>query len=129
LKIASLIARILLGALFVFAGSNHIFNFLPAKGPMPPGPAGQFLSGMLGSGYFYVVGFFQVLSGLLLLVNRFVPLALTVLAAVIFNILVVDVLMAHQALPVGVVLVLLWCLIAWPVRSAFLPLLQSKAAS
>ncbi len=127
MKIASTIARILLGALFLFAGSNHIHPFLP-MGKIPPGPAGDYMNGMLATGYFVFVGFCEALPALLLLINRYVPLALTVLAAVITNILVVDVLMAHQALPVGIVLVILWLLTAWRVRSVLLPLLRPRAA-
>jgi putative oxidoreductase len=90
MKIASLIARLLLGALMVFAGANHIFNFLP-QGPMPSGVAGQLLQGMMGTGYMAFVGVCEVIAGLLLLINRFAPFALTVLAAIIVNIIVVDV--------------------------------------
>lgn len=127
MKIVSLISRILLGAIFLLAGSNHIHPFLP-MGKIPPGPVGEYMNGMLATGYFVVVGFFEAVPGLLLLINRFVPLALTVLAAVILNILVVDVLMAPQALPVGALVTILWLLTAWRVRSAFFPLLQQRVA-
>jgi putative oxidoreductase len=125
MKIASLIARILLGALFVFAGANHLFNFF-GKQPLPAGVAGQFLGAMINSGYMSFVGVCEVAPGLCLLFNRFVPLGLVVLAAVIVNILVVDVLMAPIGLPVGVVVVVLWCLTAWRVRSALFPLLWRR---
>ena len=62
MKIASLIARLLLGALMVFAGSNHIFNFLP-KAPLPPGVAGQFLGAMIATGYLSIVGACEVARG------------------------------------------------------------------
>ena len=127
MKIASLIARILLGALFVFAGANHLFNFL-GKQPIPPGIAGQFLGALMASGYMYFVGICQVASGLCLLFNRFVPLGLVVLAPVIVNILVVDVLMSPIGLPIGVLIVILWCLTAWRVRSMLFPLLTRRVA-
>ena len=127
MKIVSLIARLLLGALMVFAGSNHLFNFLP-KAPMPPGLAGQFLGAMMATGYMYIVGVCEVVPGLLLLVNRFVPLALTVLGAVIVNIFIVNLLMAPRALPIAIVVIILWVLAAYRVRTAFLPLLQQRVA-
>jgi len=127
MKIASLIARILLGALFVFAGANHLFNFF-GKQPLPPGAGGQFLGAMIATGYMSFIGVCEVAPGLMLLFNRFVPLGLMVLAAVIVNILVVDVLMAPIGLPVGVVIVILWCLTAWRVRSALFPLLLRRVA-
>jgi len=127
MKIASLIARLLLGALMVFAGANHIFNFLP-QGPMPSGVAGQLLQGMMGTGYMAFVGVCEVIAGLLLLINRFAPFALTVLAAIIVNIIVVDVVVMPKALAVGAFVTVLWVLAAWPARSVFLPLLRQRAA-
>jgi len=127
LKIASLIARLLLGALMVFAGANHLFNFLP-KQPMPPGVAGQFLAAMIATGYMYIVGVCEVVPGLLLLVNRFVPLALAVLGPVIVNIFIVNLLMAPKALPVAILVIILWILAAYRARTAFLPLLQQRVA-
>ncbi len=127
MRIVTVIARLLLGALMVFAGANHIFNFLP-KGPMPTGVAGQLLEGMIGSGYMTFVGVCEVIAGLLLLVNRFAPLALTVLAAIIVNIIVVDALVMPKALAVAAVVTLLWILAALPVRSAFAPLLRLRVA-
>jgi len=127
MKIVSLIARLLLGALMVFAGANHLFNFLP-KSPMPPGLAGQFLGAMIATGYMYAVGVFEVLPGLLLLINRFVPLALAVLGPVIVNIFIVNLLMAPKALPISAVIIILWILAAYRARSAFLPLLQQRVA-
>jgi hypothetical protein len=111
----------------VFAGANHIFNFLP-QGPMPSGVAGQLLQGMMGTGYMAFVGVCEVIAGLLLLINRFAPFALTVLAAIIVNIIVVDVVVMPKALAVGAFVTVLWVLAAWPARSVFLPLLRQRAA-
>lgn len=127
MRIVAIIARFLLGALMVFAGANHIFNFLP-QGPMPSGVAGQLLEGMIGSGYMAFVGDCEVIAGLLLLVNRFAPLALTVLAAIIVNIVVVDALVMPKALAVAAVVTLLWILAAIPVWTAFSPLLRQRIA-
>ena len=127
MKIASTVARLLLGALMVFAGANHVFKFLP-QGPMPSGVAGQLLQGMVGTGYMAFVGVCEVIAGLLLLVNRFAPIALTVLAAIIVNIIVVDAVVVPKALPVAAVVTILWILAAFPVRSAFLPLLKQRVA-
>lgn len=126
MKIVAMIARILLGALFVFSGANHIFNFL--KGPLPPGPAGQFISIMMASGYFYVIGFMQVLPGLMLLANRYVPLSLILLGAMIFNIDVVNVLIAPSSPTYAAsgFITLLWALVYWHERASFRPILVSK---
>jgi hypothetical protein len=67
----------------------------------------------------WVVAAFEVVPGVLLLVNRYVPLALALVAPVIVNILTFDVLMQPQGLAMGGVVAILWLLIAYRVRSAF----------
>ena len=127
MKITSIVARLLLGALFLFAGSNHIFNFLP-KQPSPPGAVGEMVSSMIATGFMVVVGICEALPAILLLVNRFVPLALLVLASLIFNIIVMNAMMSLTSLLFGAVLIALWCLTAWRVRSVFFPLLSQKVS-
>src|SRR5689334_7001144 len=81
------VLRVLIGILFVVMGLNLIFNFLPQpKGPMSPG-AVAFGTGLAASGYMPVLlGATQAIAGALLLLNRFVPLALVVLAPIVVNI-------------------------------------------
>ena len=124
MKIAANITRILLGVIFLFFGSNMVLNFLHA--PMPGGILGQFSGALLASHYNYAVAFFQVVPAVLLLINRYVPLALALLAPVIVNICLVHILMAPSGLPMATVVVILWTLTAYPVRSAFFPLFQQK---
>ena len=74
MKIAALIARLLLGLIFVVFGLNGFLHFIP--GPMPSGLAGQFIGALFQSHYVLVVSALQVAGGVLLLVNRYVPLGL-----------------------------------------------------
>jgi putative oxidoreductase len=124
MRIVAMIARLLLGAIFVVFGMNLFLNFLHA--PMPTGTAGQFFGALYVSRYIYAVACFQVVPGLLLLVNRYVPLALALLAPVIVNICLVHLLMAPSGLPMAAVVVTLWILTLIPVRSAFRPLLAAR---
>jgi putative oxidoreductase len=126
LKIVALIARLLLGALFVFSGANHLFNFM--KGPLPPGVVGQYMGIMIVSGYMYVIGFMQVAPGLMLLANRYVPLSLIVLAAMIFNIDLVNVLImgGGPALGISSFITLLWALVFWHERASFRQILTPR---
>jgi putative oxidoreductase len=128
MKIASIVARILLGALFVFGGSNHLFNFVPAQ-PLPPGPAGQFIAGMTGIGYLTFIGVMEVIGGLLIITQQFVPFGLTILGPIVVNILVVEALIMPKAVLVAVVMIVLWVVSAWPLRRLFFPLLQRKASA
>src|SRR4051794_4161073 len=92
MRIASLIARYLAGVIFLVMGLNGFLNFIPL--PPPPGVAAQFMGALYVSHYAWVIFAFQVIGALLLLVNRYVPLAVAILAPVIVNILTFHVLMA-----------------------------------
>jgi putative oxidoreductase len=123
MKIAATIARYLMALIFLVFGMNHYLNFIP-MGPMPTGLPGQFFNVLMVSHYMYVVAFFEVAPAVLLLINRYVPLSLTLLAPVIFNILLTGLLISRDALPMAVVLIVLWLLVAYRVRSAFSGILQ-----
>jgi putative oxidoreductase len=127
MKIASLIARYLLALIFLVFGMNHYLNFIP-MGPIPAGIAGQFFGALIASHYLYVVAFLEVVPAILLLINRYVPLALVVLGPIIVNICLTQILMAPSTILVGAVVAILWCLTAWRVRSVFLPFLQQRVA-
>ena len=127
MKVVSTIARYLLALIFLVFGMNHYLNFIPT-GPLPAGLAGQFFGALIASRYLYVVAFLEVVPAILLLINRYVPLALVVLGPIIVNILITQVLMGPSMLPIGAVVAILWCLTAWRVRSVFFPLLQQRVA-
>lgn len=120
MKIAFLIARNLLGLMFLIFGLNGFLHFIPAP-PPPAGTATQFLSALGASGYMTPVFVLQLAGGVLLLANRFVPLALVLLGPVIVNILLYHALMAPapaNAAP-GIVALALWSVVFYSVRSAF----------
>jgi len=118
MKIATIIARVLLGLAFVVFGLNFFLNFIPAP-PPPPGLAGDYFKVFAASGYTHVVGAMQLLSGLLLLIGRFVPLGLTILAAIIFNIWTFHLLMAPEGFPPALVVTLLELFLLWRYRESF----------
>ena len=117
MKIAALIARILLGLVFVVFGLNGFLHFL--NGPLPSGLAGQFLSALFASHYVLLVSAVQVVGGALLLVNRYVPLALTLLGPVIVNILAYHLLMNRQGLVMAILVAIFWCILAYRHRQYF----------
>lgn len=124
MKTAIVIARILLGLMFVIFGSNFFLNFIPMP-PPPPGLAGDYFKVFAASGYMYVVGAMQLLSGLLLLIGRFVPLALTILAAMIFNIWTFHILMDPQGLfPMAIVVMALELFLVSSYRDRFAGILR-----
>jgi uncharacterized membrane protein YphA (DoxX/SURF4 family) len=123
MKVLTIIARILLGLIFVFFGSNAFLHFIPMP-PLPPGLAGDYTKVFLASGYVYFIGGFQVIAGLLLLIGRFVPLGLTILGGIIVNILIFHILMAPEGLPPGIVVTILELFLVWRYREAFKGILR-----
>ncbi len=122
MKIVTIIARILLGLLFVVFGSNAFLHFIP----MPPmsGPPGDFIGSMYITGYLKVIAGFQVAGGALLLIGRYVPLGLTLLGPVIVNIVLFHVFMDQSGLSMAIVISALSLFLLWVYRSAFANLLQ-----
>lgn len=118
MKIAATVARYLLGLIFLVFGSNMFLHFIPTP-PLPPGPLADFTRAFAVSHYDWAIGFFQVVPAILLLANRFVPLALTVLAAVIVNIDLTHITMAPSGLPMAGVVSILWLLVFLRMRSNF----------
>jgi uncharacterized membrane protein YphA (DoxX/SURF4 family) len=117
MKIATLIARILLGLLFLVFGLNGFLHFIPM--PPPTGLAAQYMVALYVSHYLVVIFLVQVIGGALLLANRFVPLALILLGPVLVNILLFHSFMAPAGLPLALVTTVLWGLVFYGVRRAF----------
>ncbi len=118
MKVATLIARYLLGLMFLVFGLNGFFHFIPQP-PPPAGLASQYLGALAASHYMTPVFSLQLIGGALLLANRFVPLALVLLGPVIVNILLYHLLMAPAGLLPGLVALVLWLVVFYGVRSAF----------
>lgn len=119
--------RILLGLLFTITGLNGFLNFLPQpKTPMPEGAA-ALAGALMKSGYLFpLVMATQLVSGVLLLVNRFVPLALALLAPVVINIVAFHAFLAPSGLGIAIVVLALEIYLAWAYRKAYRPMLALK---
>jgi putative oxidoreductase len=125
MKIVVLIARILLGLVFFVFGLNKFYPFIPS-GPLPTGVAGEFMGAMVSTKYIMIVGAFEVAGGLLLLINRYVPLALSLLAPVIVNVLIVGILLTRMALGSGAVVAVLWLIVFVRFRSSFAGIFEAQ---
>jgi hypothetical protein len=119
------VARLMLGTIFFVFGLNGFLQFLPQP-PMPEA-AGAFLGGLAGSGYFFpLLKGTEVLAGLALLSNRWVPLALTVLAPITVNILLFHLVLAPApGLPLVIIAAQLY--LAWVHRDVFAGILSARA--
>lgn len=127
MKIVSTIARYLLGLMFTVFGLNGFLHFIPQQLPSNP-LAVQFLGAVVAShfaAFFFAV---QLLAGVLLLSGYFVPLALTLLAAELYNILAFHLTLAPGIAP-ALVACVLWLLVFLQYRQSFQGILNAKPAS
>src|SRR5882724_12815577 len=123
MKVATIIARVLLGLIFVVFGSNIFLHFIPTP-PPSPSLVGDFSKALFLSHYLHVVGALQVIGGALLLIGRFVPLGLLLLGPVIVNILLFHAFLMPEGIGPGLVVTALFLFLLWRYREAFIPLLR-----
>jgi putative oxidoreductase len=127
MKTTSIIARYLLGLIFTVFGLNGFFNFIHQ--PPPANPLALQFFGAVSASHFAAFFFaVQVLGGLLLLSGFFVPLALTLLAAVLYNILAFHLTMAPESSPPALVASVLWVLVFLQYRESFKGIFSAKPA-
>jgi hypothetical protein len=119
-------ARILLGLLMVTFGLNYFLPFLP-QAPVP-GDAGAFLGALAASGYiFAIIKPVEIIAGLMLLSNSFVPLALTLLAPIVVAIVGFHAVLAPAGIAPALVVLALELTLAYAYRHAFAPLFRAKS--
>ena len=124
MRTATIIGRYVAGVIFLVFGLNGFLNFIPL--PPPGGIAGQFMGALFVSHYLTLIFALQVIGGVLLLANRYVPLALAILAPVIVNILSFHALMAPSGFPLALFVTVLWTLVFVHVRTAFAALFHAR---
>ena len=120
------IARFLMGLMFFVFGLNGFLNFIPPPKTLPEG-AGAFFGALMKTGYMLpLISGTQVIVGALLLSNRFVPLALALIAPVIVNIVAFHVFLEPSGSVMAGVVLVLELYLAWAYRKAFLPMLAMR---
>ena len=125
MKIASTVARYLLGLMFTIFGLNGFLNFIHQPPPTNP-LALQFFGAIVMShfaGFFFAI---QLIGGLLLLSGYFVPLALILLAAELYNIVAYHITFAPEAAAPAILACILWVLVFLQYRPSFNGILSAK---
>ena len=117
MKIVTTIARYLMGLMFTVFGLNGFLHFIP-NAPMS-GLAAQFIGVLVASHYTVPIFLVQLICGILFLINRYVPLALTLIGPVIFNILLFHVLMNPSGIVPGLIATICWIIVFNSERHAF----------
>ena len=124
MRIVTIVARVLLGLMFTVFGANGFLFFIPA--PPIPGLAGEFMRVVFTSHYLWLISGVQLIAGVLLLIDRYVPIALIMLAAMLVNIWTFHITIMQSGYGMPIVPTVLWLIVAvseWP---AFAPLLAAK---
>src|SRR5215468_867313 len=124
-RIVTAIVRILLGLMFLVSGLNGFLNFMPQPKDMPQEII-TVVGALMKAGYMTVVSSAEVLIAVLLLTNRFVPLALALLAPIMVGILTFHIFMAPTTIVPGIIVTVMELYLAWAYRGAFRPMLQAK---
>jgi putative oxidoreductase len=128
MKITSIVARYLLGLMFTVFGLNGFLNFIHQ--PLPTNPVALQFFGAISASHFAAFFFAgQILGGLLLLFGFFVPLALTLLAAELYNILAFHLTMAPGSIAPALVACVLWILVFLQYRESFNGIFSAKPAT
>lgn len=122
------VVRLLLGLPLVVFGLDGFFRFLPVPStPLPEGAA-AFLGSLAQTGYMIpLIALTHLVAGLLLVVDRFVPIALCLLAPFLVNSLAFHTFLERSGLPMAMVLLLFELYLAWKYRNAFRGMLDSGA--
>jgi uncharacterized membrane protein YphA (DoxX/SURF4 family) len=118
-------ARVLLGVVMLLTGVNKLFWFVPMPHMSPALTA--FMDALKQTGYYLpFIGIVEATGGALLLVNRLVPLAITILAPVLVNILGVHTFLDTSGFPLALILIALDVYLAWVNRDAFRPMFVGR---
>jgi uncharacterized membrane protein YphA (DoxX/SURF4 family) len=124
------VARFLLGTVFFVFGLNGFLNFIPPPTEPMPEAAVELGTAFVKSGYlFQLIKGTEVVAGVLLLGNRFVPLALVLLAPVVVNIVAFHLWLVPSGLGLSLAVLGLELYLAWVYRRAFAPLLSAKLST
>src|SRR5664280_1214105 len=121
------IARILMGLMFFVFGLNGFLHFIPQPKTAMPEGAVAFVGALMNSGYMMpMVSGTQVIVGALLLANRFVPLALALIAPVIVNIISFHAFLEPSGAALAGVVLVLELYLAWVYRGVYRPMLALR---
>lgn len=126
MRIAGIVARILLGLLFTFFGLNGFLHFLHM--PPPTGGAAHFMGGLAANHLLFPVIFgVQLVTGIMFLVGFFVPLALVLIGPVILNILLFHIALEPGGIGPGLVAFVLWLIVFFSLREYFAGIFTARA--
>lgn len=128
MKVAVIIARVLLGLAFTASSLFFFLDMMPAQ--ELPGAAGQFMTGVFASGYLLqTVKVFELICGIAFLTGRFSPLATVMIFPITLNVFLFHMFLAQEGIPIAIVFLALNLLLAYAYREYYQPLFEIKTIS
>jgi uncharacterized membrane protein YphA (DoxX/SURF4 family) len=124
-RIVTAIVRVLLGLMFLAFGLDGFLHFMPVPKDLPPDII-TVSTGLMKGGYMAVVAGTEIIVAIFLLTNRFVPLALALLAPIIVGIITFHIALAPATIGPGIVVLVMELYLAWVYRGAFKPMLAAR---
>lgn len=127
-RYATVVTRVLVGLLYTTTGLNGFLMFMPAPDPSTMAAAGlKFTAALHETGYMLeLASGVQLVAGLLLIIGRFVPLALALLAPMVVNILLFHIFLEPSGIVIAIIVVAAEIGLAWAYRDRFRPMLQAR---
>ncbi len=105
MKTATIISRVLLGAIYLVFGLDYFFHFIPYQ-PAHTGNVAAFKAGLMGVGYFYpMIKSIQIVGGVSLLLNRYAPFFAVVVFPISVNVFLFHTILVPSGWFMGVLLI------------------------
>ncbi|MBU2526627.1 MAG: DoxX family membrane protein [Bacteroidetes bacterium] len=116
-----MVVRILLGLVLIIFGANKFANFMPA-GEMPEA-AGNFFGAMVATGFMIpLIAIVEIVVGALLVLNKWVPFALTALVPLSVGFVLFHLALAPAGILPAAVVVILHILLLFSYKDKLKPL-------
>jgi uncharacterized membrane protein YphA (DoxX/SURF4 family) len=115
---------ILFGLMFINAGLNKFFNYMPMPEDMPEATMKMFTAMVEMKWLLPLIGVAEITGGLLFITNKFRALGAIIIFPVMVGIILAHIVVAPEGLPIALVL---FAILAWVIfenREKYLPMIK-----
>ncbi|RNL54596.1 DoxX family membrane protein [Pedobacter jejuensis] len=124
MKIAVIIVRVLLGAMYLFASISYFAKYMP-EAPEMSAEQTTFMSGVMASVYLMpLIKITELIAGVLLLIGRIAPLAALIIFPVTLNIFLYHAFLGPKELPMVAVMLIFNLFLFYAYRQKYLPIIS-----
>jgi len=124
MKIAVIIVRVLLAAMYLFASVSYFLNLMP-KAPEMTAAQTSFMTGVMASVYLFpLIKITELVGGILLLIGRTAPLAALVIFPITLNIFLYHAFLGPKDLPMVGVMLIFNLFLFYAYRAKYLPIVS-----